>query len=63
MAEAEWNNAEALAMQQDWIKRDLCQHLAHTQNKVVYLQPEVHYLNNQLHLLLDEEEEDLEMLV
>ena len=27
------------------------------------LQHEVHYLNNQLHPILDEEEEDLEMLV
>jgi len=30
---------------------------------VVDLQHEVHYLNNQLHLILDEEEEDPEMLV
>ena len=30
---------------------------------VVDLQHEVHYLNNQLHPLLDEEEEDPEMLV
>ena len=30
---------------------------------VVDLQPEVHFLNNQLHLILDEEEEDLEMFV
>ena len=30
---------------------------------MVDLQHEVHYLNNQLHSLLDEEEEDLEMLV
>ena len=30
---------------------------------VVDLQHEVHYLNNQLHPLLDEEEEDLDMLV
>ena len=30
---------------------------------VVDLQHEVHYLNNQLHPFLDEEEEDLEMLV
>ena len=27
------------------------------------LQHEVHYLNNQLHPILDEEDEDLEMLV
>ena len=30
---------------------------------VVDLQHEVHYLNNQLHLILDDEEEDPEMLV
>ena len=30
---------------------------------VVDLQHEVHYLNNQLHPILDKEEEDLEMLV
>ena len=30
---------------------------------VVDLQDEVHFLNNQPHLILDEEEEDLEMLV
>ena len=30
---------------------------------VVDLQHEVHFLNNQLHLILNEEEEDPEMLV
>ena len=30
---------------------------------VMDLQHEVHYLNNQLHLILDEEEEDPEMFV
>ena len=35
----------------------------HTQNVVVDLQHEVHHLNNQLHPLLDEEEEDPEMMV
>ena len=35
----------------------------HTQNVVVDLQHEVHFLNNQLHPILDEEEEDLEMMV
>ena len=30
---------------------------------VVDLQHEVHHLNNQLHLILDEEEEDPEMMV
>ena len=37
--------------------------LAHTQNVVVDLQHEVHFLNNQLHSILDEEEEDPEMFV
>ena len=50
-------------MQQDHVKRDLRQQLAQTQNMVIDLQHEVHFLNNQLHLILDEEEEDLEMLV
>ena len=39
------------------------QQLAQTQNVVVDLQHEVHFLNNQLHPILNEEEEDLEMLV
>ena len=39
------------------------QQLAQTQNVVVDLQHEVHFLNNQLHPILDEEEKDLEMLV
>ena len=30
---------------------------------MVDLQHEVHFLNNQLHSILDEEEEDLEMMV
>ena len=50
-------------MQQDQVERDLCQQLAQTQNVVIDLQHEVHFLNNQLHSILDEEEEDLEMLV
>ena len=41
----------------------MCQQLAHTQNVVVDLQHEVHYRNNQLHPILDEEEEDPEMFV
>ena len=39
------------------------QQLAQTQNMVVDLQHEVHFLNNQLHPILDKEEEDLEMMV
>ena len=63
MAEAEWDRTQALSIQQDRVKRNLCQQLAETQNMVVDLQHEVHFLNNQLHPILDEEEEDLEMLV
>ena len=51
-----------MSVQQDHVERDLCQQLAQTQNVVVDLQHEVHFLNNQLHLILDEEE-DPEMLV
>ena len=43
--------------------RDLCQQLVQTQDMVVDLQHEVHFLNNQLRLILNEEEEDLEMLI
>ena len=50
-------------MQQDHVERDLRQQLAQTQNMVVDLQHEVHFLNNQLHLVLNEEEEDPEMLI
>ena len=63
MAEVEQNRTHALSVQQDRIERDLCQQLAQTQNKVVDLQHEVHFLNNQLHPILDEEEEDPDMLV
>ena len=51
-----------MSVQQDHVERDLCQQLAQTQNVVVDLQHEVHFLNNQLHPILDEEE-DPEMLV
>ena len=44
-------------MQQDRVERDLRQQLAQTQNVVVDLQHEVHFLNNQLYPILDEEEE------
>ena len=63
LAEAAQNKAKALTMQQDHVERDLCQQLTQTHNVVVDLQDEVHFLNNQPHLILDEEEEDLEMLV
>ena len=52
-----------MSIQQDHVERDLRQQLAQTQNIVVDLQHEVHFLNNQLHPILDEEEEDPEMLV
>ena len=63
MAEAERDRTHALSVQQDRVKRDLRQQLAQTHNIVVDLQHEVHFLNNQLHPILDEEEEDPEMLV
>ena len=52
-----------MSVQQDCVKRDLHQQLAQTQNMVVDLQHEVHFLNNQLHPMLDAEEEDPEMMV
>ena len=63
MAEAERDRTQALSVQQDHVERDLHQQLAQTQNMVVDLQHEMHFLNNQLHPILDEEEEDPEMLV
>ena len=63
MAEAERDRTHALSVQQDCVERDLHQQLAQTQNVVVDLHHEVHFLNNQLHSILDEEEEDPEMLV
>ena len=63
MAEEERDRTQALSIQQDRVKRNLCQQLAETQNMVVDLQHEVHFLNNQLHPILDEEEEDPEMLI
>ena len=52
-----------MRVQQDRVERDLHQQLAQAQNVVVDLQHEVHFLNNQLHPILDKEEEDPEMLV
>ena len=54
---------QPLSIQQDRVERDLRQLLAQTQNVVVDLQHEVHFLNNQLHPILNEEEEDPDMLV
>ena len=62
LAEAARNRAEALNVQQDRVERDLRQQLAQTQNMVVDLQHEVHFLNNQLHPILNEVE-DPEMLI
>ena len=63
MVEAEQDRTHALSVQQDRVERDLRQQLAQTQNVLVDLQHEVHFLNNQLHLILYEEEEDPQMLV
>ena len=63
MAEAEQDRTQALSVQQDCVKRDLRQQLAQTQNVAMDLQHEMHFLNNQLHPILDEEEKDPEMLV
>ena len=52
-----------MSAMQDHVERDLRQQLAQTQNVVVDLQHEVHFLNNQPHPILNEEEEDPEMLV
>ena len=62
MVEAEQDSTHAMSVQQDYVERNLCQQLAQTQNVVIDLQHEVHFLNNQLHPILDEEE-DPEMLV
>ena len=63
MAEAEQDRTHAMSVQQDRVERDLRLQLAQAQIVVRDLQHEVHYLNNQLHPILDEEEEDLAMLV
>ena len=63
MAEAEQDRTQALNVQQDRVEGDLRKQLAQTQNVVVALQHEVHFLNNQLHLIINEEEEDPEMLI
>jgi len=63
LVEAARNRVKVEATQQACIEWDLHHQLAHTQNMVVDLQHEVHFLNNQLHPILDEEEEDPEMFV
>ena len=63
LAEAARDRVEAEAAQQTCVEWDLRRELAHAQNMVVDLQHEVHFLNNQLHLILDEEEEDPKTIV
>ena len=60
-AEAKQDRTHAVSIMQDHVERDLRQQLALAQHVVMDLQHEVHYLNNQLHLIL--EEEDPYMLV
>ena len=52
-----------MSAMQDRAERDLHQQLAQAQHVVMDLQHEVHYLNNQLHSIHNEEDEDIEMLV
>ena len=52
-----------MSAMQDRAERDLCQQLAQALHVVMDLQHEVHYLNNKLHPILDEEDKDPEMLV
>ena len=63
LPEAAHDRVEAEAAHQASVEWDLRHHLAHAPNVVVDLQHEVHYLNNQLHPILEEEEEDPEMFV
>ena len=48
-----------MSVMQDRVERDLRQQLAQAQHVVMDLQHEVHYLNNQLHLILDDEDPDM----
>ena len=63
LAEAARDRVKAEATQQARIEWDLRHQLAHTQKVVVDLQHEVHFMNNQLHPILDEEEEDPKMFI
>ena len=60
---AERDRTHTVSIMHDHAERDLCQQLAQAQHVVMDLQHEVHYLNNQLHLILNEEDNDPEMLV
>ena len=62
LVEAACDRVKAEAAQWACVEWDLRHQLAHTQNMVVDLQHEVHFLNNQLDPILDEEE-DPEMFV
>ena len=48
-----------MSAMQDCVERDLRQQLAHAQHVVMDLQHEVHYLNNQLHPILDDKDPDM----
>ena len=48
-----------MSAMQDHVERDLRQQLAQAQHAVMDLQHEVHYLNNQLHPILDDEDPDM----
>ena len=61
LAEAARDRVKAKATQHARVEWDLHHPLAHTQNVVVDLQHEMHFLNNQLHPILDGEEEDPKM--
>ena len=55
------NRPSITRMKYTW--RDLCQQLARAHHVVMDLQHEVHYLNNQLHLILNKKDKDPKMLV
>ena len=63
LVEVERDRTCIMSAMQDHAKRDLHQQLTHAQHVVMDLHHEVHYLNNQLHSILDEEDEDIEILV
>ena len=48
-----------MSAMQDHVERDLHQQLAQAQHVVMDLQHEVHYLNNQLHPILEDEDPDM----
>ena len=56
VAEAERDRTHTVSAMQDRVDRDLHQQLAQAQHVVMDLQHEVHYLNNQLHPILEEED-------